>query len=230
MSIALETEWLGLAAFFVPPILYLLAGKAWGSKYDAYYEYLVSKSSVFFLSGMAKRVVFPLVWTIFFMATIPTSGFLYWFTVDPAVSGVFNYNLGLGFYWVGLLLLFSWSRVFFGMVQPTLAFFITLGIVAAETGFLAMCIIVGMVPGIVMTVLLLAWLVMATIWTGVAAFSVPAYVSARRMAAYAAGEPSSNDFDDDNGAAAMSAAAERRRREARTPLFADSLSLESKRK
>lgn len=181
MSIALETEWLGLAAFFAPPILYLLGGKSWGARREAYYQYLSVRSSVFFLQGQAKRIVFPLVWTIFFMVTIPTSGFLYWFTVDPAVSGVFNYNLGLGFYWVGLLLLFAWSRVFFDMYQAVMGFFVTLAIIAAQAGFLAMCIIVGMVPGIVLTALLLAWLVFALVWTGAAAFAIPAYTEPKRM-------------------------------------------------
>lgn len=198
MSIALETEWLGLAAFFGLPILYLLTGKSWSAKNEAYYQFLSRRSSAFFLQGTAKRVVFPLVWTIFFMATIPTSGFMFWFTVDPAVSGVFNYNLGLGFYWVGLLLLFSWSRIFFDMYMPTLAFFITLGIIAAWAGFLAMCIIVGMVTGIVLTALLLAWLVMALIWTGIAAFAIEAYTAPQRLAGYVNGrEGSSNDFDND---------------------------------
>lgn len=203
MSISLETEWLGLAAFFAPPILYLLGGKSWGAKYEAYYQYLSSKSSVFFLQGTAKRVVFPLVWTIFFMVTIPTSGFIYWFTVDPAVSGVFNYNLGLGFYWVGVLLLFSWMRLFFGMYMPRLAFLNTVCIIAAWAGFLAMCIIVGMVTGIVLTSLLLAWLVIALIWTGTAAFAIEPYMPPQKLASYVSGNEgsggsSSNDFDSES--------------------------------
>jgi hypothetical protein len=184
MSIALETEWLGIAAFFGPPVLYLSLSKGWSARYEAYYQHLSRNSRVFFLQGLAKRIVFPLVWTIFFLALIPLSGFLYWFTVDPAVSGVFNYNLGLGFYWVSVFMLFPWMGIFFGMEAPKSAFFWTIATDAAIVGHFAMNIIVGAVPGAIFYGLLIGWMVIATMWTTVAAFFVPPYKSDKRVKEY----------------------------------------------
>ena len=193
--VALEPEWLGIAAFFAPPILNLILGKRWSARYEAYYQHLSRNSRIFFLQGAAKRIVFPLVWSIFYLALIPLAGFLYWFTVDPAVSGVFKYNLGLGFYWASLFLLLPWMSIFFGMEAPKTAFVLTLAADAAIVGFFAMNIIVGAVPGAVFYGLLMGWMTLATLWTLVAAFFVPPYTSAsftRKMRA-AMGEENSED-------------------------------------
>lgn len=176
MSSVLQTDWTNVATFFVPPVVYLLTTETWSKRDNDYYAHLSANSSVFFLQGRAK-IVFSIVWTAFFAILMPLAGFLYWRN-DPVDTNL--YSAGLALYWLSMLLLLGWFRIFFRMRAAKAAFFYTLVADACVIGFLACSALAGQVFSAVAFALLVVWLVIATMWTGVAAFAVPPMTVAQK--------------------------------------------------
>lgn len=173
----LQGDWTGLVLFFVPPIVYLLTSDPWNANDADFYAHLSSHSRVFFLQGRLQ-IVFSIVWTAFFGVLMPLSGYYYWQDLTNMVARPALYSVGLSFYWFGLVLLLGWFRIFFRMRAVVAAFLYTLLADACVFGFLVCCVLFGQTVGIVSFALLSAWLGIATMWTGVAAFVVPPYDSA----------------------------------------------------
>lgn len=178
----LQTDWTGLVLYFVPPVVYLLTSDPWNANDAEFYAHLSSHSRVYFLQGRAQ-IVFSIVWTAFFGVLMPLSGYYFWQDTVNMVARPGVYNAGLAFYWIGLVLLLGWFRIFFRMRAVAAAFLYTLAADACVIGFLICCAIAEQVVGIVAFSLLTAWLVVATMWTAVAAFSVPTFDPTRKSEA-----------------------------------------------
>ncbi len=177
----LQYDWIGLVLYFVPPIVYLLTSDPWNANDAEFYAHLSSHSRVYFLQGRSQ-IVFSIVWTAFFAVLMPLSGYYYWQDTVTMAGRPDLYSVGLVFYWIGLVLLLGWFRIFFRMRAVAAAFLYTLVADACVIGFLICCALALQlqVVGIVSFSLLTAWLVVATMWTGVAAFVVPTFDPTRK--------------------------------------------------
>ena len=173
--LVLQQQWVAFIAIFAPSFIYFLTTKGWNKKYDAYYRHLSAHSSIFFLQGK-WRVVFGLVWGVFFLLTIPLSGYLFWMSNVNATENPSLYNAGMAFFVLSVALLLGWTRIFFAMRTPKTAFWYTVAADICVTGFICVCVGFGNQPApLIMYIVLALWMIVATIWTGTAAYVVPPY-------------------------------------------------------
>ena len=181
-----QSQWLGIVAFFGVPIAYYLTGKSWGRKSEEYYAHLSRNSALFFLQGR-WRALFGIVWGIFFLVTIPLSGFLFWVNTVNSSMDTFHFNLGLAFWAIAEVLLLGWMKFFFEQRQAKFAFWYTLAIDVCVIGFISVCGLFGnQIAPLVMFLVLAAWMILVTIWTFTAAYVVPPLP----LPSYSTGPPS----------------------------------------
>lgn len=171
---SIQIDWLGVIAFILPPIAYLITSKPYSTKDDEYYMHFAN-SSPLFPKGDA-RIVFSIAWTLIFTFE-GIAAYLFWHNADTSTVAHGNtYNAGLVLYVAQLLMCFGWMNLFFKARYPRwVSFVATLLIMLCVIGVLVCSVLLGVTFATVVFAVFLAWMVYATILSAIAAFYAPEY-------------------------------------------------------
>lgn len=177
---SIQIDWLGVIAFILPPIAYLVTATPYTRKDDEYYMHFANASPLF-PKGRA-RIIFSIAWTCIFVLE-GVAMYLFWHNADTStVPNGNTYNAGLVLYVSQLLMCFAWMNMFFKARFPRwVSFVVTLIIMLCVIGVLVCSVLLGVTFAIVAFSVFLAWMVYATILSFVATFYVPEYKGKNKM-------------------------------------------------
>jgi tryptophan-rich sensory protein len=164
-----------LSAFFFIglPVYYLMTGPPYTNGDDYFYMQFADHYPSLFPRGWAK-IVFPIAWTLLWPAN-GVGAYLFWHSYE--LGNDVTYLVGIIFYIVALMAMFSWNNMFFKRRALKSAFFTSLIFSWGGTlAYMVCAILYSQTYPAIAAGLLLGWLTYANILMLVAAFVFPAHL------------------------------------------------------